>query len=332
MENQIRTHANLNETMREIAEENFEISKNFRSIRGAPISALHTFSDLSKNPAFSVYTAKNRQTLPGKLVRNSDTPSTDIAVNEAYDGAKKTYLLYKNEFDLNSIDGEGHDLTSTVHFGRQYDNAFWDGTQMVYGDGDGEIFNRFTIDSDVIGHEITHGVTQYHSNLVYKKQPGALNEHLSDVFGVIVKYYQEEGNPEPLIGANLIRKIGCREFALRNMKNPGTAYVDHPVLGTDPQPASMDAFVVTNEDQGGVHINSGIPNRAFWLFFEAVGGKIWDKPAKVWFRAAQKISSVANFKQFADATVAAAKELYPEDPSIEKAVREAWMTVKVAIS
>ena len=136
----------------------------------------------------TVYDAKRRTRLPGTRVRSEGAPpSQDVAVNEAYDGSGATYDLYFEVFGRNSIDGNGMRLDSTVHYSRNYDNAFWNGSQMVYGDGDGEIFQRFTKSIDVIGHELTHGVTQFTANLEYQDQPGALNESISDVFGSLVK-------------------------------------------------------------------------------------------------------------------------------------------------
>src|SRR5689334_18526829 len=137
-----------------------------------------------------LYDAKNGSSLPGITVRKEgDPPVADVAVNEAYDGSGWTYDLYKDIYGRNSIDNNGLRLDSTVHYQNNYDNAFWDGKQMVYGDGDGQLFNRFTIAIDVMGHELTHGVTQYEASLNYSQQPGALNESMSDVFGSLVKQY-----------------------------------------------------------------------------------------------------------------------------------------------
>ena len=136
----------------------------------------------------AVYDAGRGTKLPGRLVRREGDPdSSDVAVDEAYDGAGATYDLYFQVYGRNSIDGRGMEIDSSVHYGVRYDNAFWDGAQMVYGDGDGELFERFTIAVDVIGHELTHGVTDAEAALEYHDQPGALNESFSDVFGSLVK-------------------------------------------------------------------------------------------------------------------------------------------------
>src|SRR5574341_2135080 len=188
-----------------------------------------------------VYTANNGSSLPGQLVRDEGAPASgDAAVDEAYDGAGATYDLYWDIYQRDSLDGNGLRLDSTTHYQKNYDNAFWNGQQMVYGDGDGQLFNRFTIAVDVIGHELTHGVTQYTSNLNYFGQSGALNESFSDVFGPLVKQRgigQTAAQADWLIGAGLFT-ANVRGVALRSMKAPGTAYND-PVLGKDPQPAHM---------------------------------------------------------------------------------------------
>ena len=151
--------------------------------------------------------------------------SKDVAVNEAYDGAGATYDLYYDIYERNSIDNRGMSIVSYVHYDVNYDNAFWDGSEMVYGDGDGEIFDRFTKCIDVIGHELTHGVTQYEANLAYSNQPGALNESMSDVFGSLVKQRtlkQTAAKADWLIGAGLLMpKIHGK--ALRSMKAPGNS-------------------------------------------------------------------------------------------------------------
>ena len=154
---------------------------------------------------------------------------------------------------------------------------------MVFGDGDGQIFNRFTIAVDVIGHELTHGVTEHESNLMYFGQPGALNEHLSDVFGSLVKQYPNEtaDKADWLIGEGLLAK-SIKGKALRSMKDPGTAY-DDPLLGKDPQPAHMSDYVRGPADNFGVHTNSGSPNRAFYLASTKMGGFAWETAGLIWY-------------------------------------------------
>ena len=280
----------------------------------------------------TIYDAKQQTTLPGKLVRGEGAKrSRDVAVNEAYDGSGTVYDFYDKAFSRNSIDGKGLRLDSSVHYDRQYDNAFWDGQQMVYGDGDGEIFNRFTISLDVIGHELTHGVTQYEAGLVYDGQPGALNESMSDVFGSLVKQWskkQTAAKADWIIGEGLLAK-GVNGVGLRSMKAPGTAY-DDKVLGKDPQPAHMKDYYKGTADNGGVHINSGIPNYAFYLVAQALGGNAWERAGKIWYTAlCDWLKPQSTFADARTATVGAAADLYGKSSKEAKAVAAAWKKVGV---
>ncbi len=282
----------------------------------------------------TVYTASNGSTLPGKVVRAEGAPATgDLATDEAYDGSGATYDFYWDVYQRNSVDGNGLWLDSTVHYQQKYDNAFWNGQQMIYGDGDGQLFNRFTIALDVIGHELTHGVTQYTSNLSYQNQYGALNESISDIFGSLVKQYklnQTADQADWLIGQGLFTP-SVKGVALRSMKAPGTAY-DDPVLGKDPQPAMMTAYVKTTQDNGGVHINSGIPNHAFYLLATALGGFAWEKAGKIWYVAATtKFKSDTDFQGAADLTSQAAGELFGLGSAEQQAVQNSWMGVGITV-
>src|SRR2546426_5219775 len=241
----------------------------------APVAKVRTIYDAGQTPA-----------LPGQTVRTEGQPPTgDPAADEAYEGLGATFDFYWQVYQRNSIDNQGMHLDATVHYsedGSGYDNAFWNGQQMVFGDGDGMIFNRFTIALDVIGHELTHGVTGSEVNLVYTGEAGALNESISDVFGSLVKQYalqQDANSADWLIGAGLLM---IPDTALRSMKAPGTAY-DDPKLGKDPQPATMSQFVHTSQDNGGVHINSGIPNHAFFLLATQLGGNGWGDAGRIWY-------------------------------------------------
>ncbi|MET3175593.1 UNVERIFIED_ORG: Zn-dependent metalloprotease [Arthrobacter sp. UYCu721] len=286
-------------------------------------------------PKRSIYDAGGSENLPGKLVRKEGEPASgDQSADEAYDGFGHTHRLFADIFGRNSIDGEGLPLDATVHFGKLYDNAFWDGRQMVFGDGDGEVFERFTRSLSVIGHELTHGVTQYSAGLAYRNQAGAINESMSDVFGALVEQYlnrQSVTDASWLIGEGLFTPQ-VEGSALRSLKAPGTAY-DDDVLGKDPQPDSMDSYVRTSADNGGVHINSGIPNRAFYLTAESLGGNAWEAPGRIWYDALTggSLPATATFRLFARATAASAGDLFGTDSPEHDAVRQAWETVKVKL-
>ncbi|MEO7447215.1 MAG: protealysin inhibitor emfourin [Humibacillus sp.] len=287
-------------------------------------------------PHRTISDAKGTQTLPGTTLRTEGQPATDdVAATEAYDGLGATWSLWSQAYARDSLDGKGMPLLASVHYGRNYDNAFWDGIQMVFGDGDGVIFDRFTKSLDVIGHELAHGVTEHTAGLLYHGQPGALNESISDVFGVLVKQHslgQDAASADWLVGAELLN-ASVQGRALRDMRNPGTAY-DDPRLGKDPQPAHMDAYVVTTDDNGGVHINSGIPNRAFVLAALAIGGNAWEAPGAIWYAvlSGDGIRADCDFTTFADLTVAAAAAAHGDGSSQQQAVRSAWEQVGVLVA
>lgn len=283
-----------------------------------------------------VYDAKNGSNLPGTIARKEGEPATaDVAVNEAYDGSGVTYDLFNDIYQRNSIDGNGMRLDSTVHYQTGYDNAFWDGEQMVYGDGDEDLpaderlFNRFTIALDVIGHELTHGVTQFEAKLNYIAQSGALNESMSDVFGSLVKQYQlnqTASQADWVIGAGLLT-LNVNGVGIRSMKAPGTAY-DDPVLGKDPQPGHMSDYVNTVSDNGGVHINSGIPNRAFYITAVELGGNAWIKAGQIWYVTLKdKLTANSKFQDCANLTYQVAGELFGAGSIEQQAVKKGWAEV-----
>ena len=257
----------------------------------------------------------------------------DLAVNEAYEGSGIHYVFFKETYGRDSLDGKGFQLHSSVHYGRHYDNAFWNGTQMVYGDGDGDLFDRFTKCLDIIGHELTHGIVQFEANLAYEGQAGALNESFADVFGSLVKQYKNRQKAEDadwLIGEGLL-KAKVHGKALRSMKEPGTAY-DDPVLGKDPQPAHMKNYVETYDDNGGVHINSGIPNRAFYEASIRIGGYAWEKAGQIWYVALRdRFKAASDFKDAAKITFSVASETFGKNSKEAKAVSEAWKAVGIKI-
>jgi Zn-dependent metalloprotease len=283
----------------------------------------------------TIYTANHTQNLPGTLARAEGQSATgDIAVDEAYDGLGATFDFFEQVFDRNSIDDAGMPLDATVHFGQDYNNAFWNSVQMVFGDGDGQIFNRFTIALDVIGHELAHGVTEDESQLQYFNQSGALNESMSDVFGSLIKQFlrnQTADQADWLIGEGLLAS-GIQGVALRSMKDPGSAF-DDPLLGKDPQPKHMDNFVRTFEDNGGVHINSGIPNHAFFQVATLLGGHAWEKAGYIWYDALRdaRVKPNTGFRRFAQITYDVAGRLYGLTGLERKAVYEGWAAVGIVL-
>lgn len=258
-----------------------------------------------------LYDAQNGSSRPGVLARGEgDAATGDIVIDNGYDfhGIIRDYHMAVH--GRNSIDANGMALKGICHFEDAYNNAFWDGTYMTYGDGDKIIFLTFML-LNVAAHEMGHGITEYAvpGGIDYYGMGGAINEHLSDVDGCSVEswhlkqaaaaYHWLIGNglwvPAPA-GSTAVRR------ALRDMLNPGTAYND-PRLGKDRQPGHMKDYVRTSSDNGGVHINSGIPNRMFALFARSLEGNTWDdttgKAAKIWYAARPNLGNKPSFGQLA---------------------------------
>jgi Zn-dependent metalloprotease len=282
----------------------------------------------------TIYDAGHGMVLPGRIVRSEgEERIKDISANEAYDGTGHVYDFFLKAYGRNSIDGQGMRLDSTVHYRRQFSNAFWNGQQMVFGDGDGEIFGRFTRSLDIVAHEMTHGITQFESGLRYIDQAGALNESISDVFGALAKQYLKKQTAEKadwLIGADLFTE-NINGVAIRSMKAPGSAY-DDPLIGKDEQPAHMEDYVDTTEDNGGVHINSGIPNKAFYNLAISLGGNAWTIAGQIWYVALlEKVKAATDFSEFASMTFEVAGTLYGKRSKEQQAVKRAWADVGVEL-
>ncbi|WP_082007975.1 M4 family metallopeptidase [Microbacterium mangrovi] len=330
---------NGTEEQRAFVESTAQLSERIRAERAAaPAKQVEATpgEGLASTATTRIFDARNGTNLPGTLVRSDgDQASGDVSVNEAFDGLRATLVLYGDQFNRDSVDGNGEGLIGSVHYGRNYDNAQWNGTQMLFGDGDGRIFVRFTIAIDVMGHELTHGVTQASGGMDYNGQSGALNESMSDVFGSMVKQYhasppQTAADADWLIGAGLLAP-GINGVALRSMKAPGTAY-DDPLLGKDPQPANMSGYVNTSDDNGGVHTNSGIPNHAFYLAAVALGGHAWERAGQIWYNVLTDPGrpSNLNFQDFAQRTVNTAFAMYQAEEA--KKVVDAWAQVGITVS
>jgi Zn-dependent metalloprotease len=276
-----------------------------------------------------VFDCSHRPQARGKIVRSEGgPPAADAIANQAYDNVGKTFEFYQTVFDRNSVDNRNAELDSYVHYARDFDNAFWNGTEMVYGDG--KQFHDFAGALDVIAHELTHGVTQFMippEGLDYQDQSGALNESFSDVFGSMCKQWakgQTVAAADWLIGDSIV-PAGWK--ALRSMSEPGTAYPG------DPQPGHMKKYAQMTDDNGGVHINSGIPNRAFFLAAKNLSptGHSWEKAGKVWYATYRLLDANATFQTAARATAQAAAHLFGDTSAEKKGVTAAWSEVGVGV-
>ena len=279
-----------------------------------------------------IESANYKESLKGTVVRTEGQGLTgDLAVDEAYTYIGNTWQFYKRLFNRNSIDGKGMSCSATVHYGNNYDNAFWNGQRMVFGDGDGQIFQRFTKCQEVIGHELQHGVTMTSANLSYTNQNGALNEAISDVFGLLVKQYsfnQSSSESNWIVGDGLLMP-SIKGEGIRNIKAPGTAY-DDPLLGTDPCPANMKHYVHTTSDNGGIHINCTIVSHAFYISAMEMGGNAWEHLGYIWYDAVTKrLKNKTNFREFAAMTLLSAAKIYGNHSLEMKAVNKGWKKVGI---
>jgi Zn-dependent metalloprotease len=276
-----------------------------------------------------IYDAQHKETLPGVLVRKEgDPPSSDETVNEVYENVGIIYSFAKDVLNVNLPADEGK-IKVVVHYSQQYDNRFWDGKQVVLGDGDGQLFSKFS-DLDTIAGALAYPIIQEKTKLPYVGQQGALISHLSDAFSAMVVQWHEK---QPAVSASWLIGSGTlssklKGGALRSMKAPGSAY-DNNLLGKDPQPAHMKNYVKTAQDNGGVHINSGIPNHAFYLAAIGIGGFSWERTGKIWIKSLERTAANTDFEGFAVITVKTAEDLYGNNSEEAKAVAKAWSEVGI---
>ncbi|HJQ64980.1 MAG TPA: M4 family metallopeptidase [Gemmatimonadales bacterium] len=278
-----------------------------------------------------VYDARHGgpRTLPGRLMRSErDHPVRDQSVNEAYVNAGHAYAFYRAVFGRNSLDDRAMVLRSSVHLSRKLNNAFWDGSQMVYGDGDGEIFVHLPRPLEVVAHELTHGVIAHTSGLVYRGEAGALNESFADVMGSLVKQWhhrQTARRADWLIGRQMMGPA-LRARALRTLTGR-KAFEGDPLLGTDPQPKHYRDRIRIPDPDVAAHLNSGIPNHAFYLVATRLGGYAWTRAGAIWYEAMTTLPSRCNFATAAGRTIAIARRRFGSP--VAAVVGRAWRDVGV---
>ena len=233
-------------------------------------------------------------------------------------------IIGQKVFGRNSIDNAGMTLMSSVHFGVRYNNAFWNGSQMIYGDGDASIFVDFTMGNDVIGHELTHGVTQHTLQLAYANEAGGLNESMSDCFGSMFRQWeanQDAAHADWLIGADIMGPAAkARGFTcLRDMASPAARHC------LAPQPTRYSQIRPGMDP----HESSGPPNLAFTTACKTIGGKSWETIGKVWYRSMTGFGPSPNMRMrtFANRTRQVAAQLFPTAPAVAAAVNRGWQQI-----
>ncbi|NRQ54961.1 M4 family metallopeptidase [Brevibacillus sp. HD1.4A] len=283
-------------------------------------SGKYVMKDTTRGKGIETYTAKNRSTLPGTLMSDSDNNWTDGAAVDAHAYAQQVYDYYKDVHNRNSYDNKGALIRSTVHYGNNYNNAFWNGSQMVYGDGDGSTFISLSGGLDVVAHELTHAVTEKTAGLVYQYESGALNESLSDIFGAMID------DDDWLMGEDIYTP-GTNGDALRSLEDP-TEYGD---------PDHYSNRYTGSQDNGGVHINSGINNKAAYLLAEGgthhgvtVNGIGRQDTAKIYYHAlTHYLTPYSNFSAMRQAAVHSATDLFGANSPQVAAVNAAYSAVGV---
>jgi Zn-dependent metalloprotease len=270
-----------------------------------------------------VFDCQHGITLPGTPIPNPGA-ATDASAKRAFNETTAVVNFYQTVFGRNSLDNAGMTLISSIHYSVNYNNAGWTGSQMRYGDGDGNIFIDFTKSNDVIGHELTHGVTQFTSGFAYSNQAGGLNESMSDVFGSMFRQWQAKQTVSAadwLIGKEIVGPgATARGFTcLRDMSNPAASHC------LAPQPTKFSQY----HDGMDPHDSSGIPNFAFYKAAMAIGGKSWEKAGKIWYQALTGFPPSPNMKMkvFANRTRSLAGTLFPAEPAVKTAIDKAWKAV-----
>lgn len=289
---------------------------------------------VSEDQTIEIYSAKNSPVVSPVPTCHEDKCIThpDPVVRQAYDGCKLTYKFFKDAFGRNSIDNQGQPIRAVVHYqaewGKKLSNAEWDPDKqmLLFGDGDGIDTQSYTSDYDIIGHELTHGIIRtICPDIEYSGQIGALDEHISDVFGIMIKQYSSKQlakDSDWLIGDNTYRDTATRKITLRSMKEPSNSNVVKY-----PQPSHMRDL---NKFGNDVHDYSGIPNHAFYLAATNIGGYSWKKVGKVWYEAMLNLKSNDNFTSFAQKTISAAAKFFSHDSSIIHHVVDAWDEVGIS--
>ena len=273
---------------------------------------VHQFDSLAHGKRRMTYSADNSTDVPGRLLIDEGERSRDAIAQAAHDGAGKVYDYYFNTFKRDGLDDQGSPMVSTVHYGsdpEDAENAAWIGEaqQMIYGDG-GKIFKPLAYGLDVIGHEFTHGIIDNTSSLIYEGQSGALNESYADVFGALI----DRGNWT--IGETVIKSPPFPLKYLRSLEDPNGrgSYDARDPLSSVGQPAHMNEYAdlpyTRKGDNGGVHVNSGIPNLVAFLIARAIGP---ERMEQIYYRTlTQYLSPKSDFADAARATIRAAQDLY----------------------
>ncbi len=318
-------------------------------VLGQEVTDLHVYFDGStylainntRGAQIKTYVAKSRS-LPGTLATDSDNYWTDGSVVDAHKYLENVYDFYYNVFGRKSFDNNDSALIATVHYGTDYVNAFWNGSQMVFGDGDGVLSTSLAGGLDVIGHELSHAVTDYTSDLIYYDESGALNEAFSDIMGTTIEFYwQPEGfgllKADWMVGEDIWYPNEPFGDALRYLDDPHKAATSYTATGY--YPAHYSEIYTGTSDNGGVHINCTVVGHWYYLIANggtnpvsgiSVTGMGIDKAREIVYLAfTQYMPADATFSVARDVTLQAAADLYGSSSAEYSIVETAWDAVGV---
>lgn len=326
---------------RESAQQTLELSQEIRAQRdrfqagGMPSLKQASVAGPPYSTFRSIWSIQNTTNLGAPIwlrdANYEDADAQDWVVDKVWEYLGVGVTMYGWDFGRNGIDNAGSEVRANIHYGQSYANAFWNGSQLVFGDGN-EVLAHLGESICVVVHELTHAVTQHTAGLIYQGQSGALNESFSDVMGCVAEQQSRNQNFDHatwLVGEECLLP-GVNGVAIRSMSAPGTAYND-PRLGKDPQPSHMNGYVNTTQDSGGVHINSGIPNHAFYQACRRTGGNSWDQIAGVWFwtMVSGQVKPDCDFYTFASLTVQSAIRGWGN--LVAHSVVQAWNDVGITV-
>jgi Zn-dependent metalloprotease len=325
---------------KELAAKNLRVASDLRTQRAVLGNMPAEFTLSVGQKTRMIYDANNRRLvlhdLPGKLIRKEgdENDSGDTSIDNVYKYAGITFDFYMEVFSRISIDNNYMPIVVTANYDRGFDNAFWNGQQMVFGDGGGQAaWNDPTEFLDIMGHELTHGVIDKTADLEYRRQSGALNESIADIMASCIKQRflgQSVETADWLIADGIYKTPRAHGTWLRSLKNPSLRSTVLPGMQPFKLPGHMDDFVQTDLDDGGVHINSGIPNKAFCIAAMEIGGNAWEKAGVVWYRTLlEKLHRTSQFIDAATGSIEVAGELYGKDSKEQEAVRKGWSEVGV---
>lgn len=292
------------------------VRQGFRVVRRPPLARV------GAEP--QTFDCEGLEALPGKLVPAA-SGSSDPVIAAGASGADAWQRFMREVLRRPTLDGHGMPSRCCTHYSRSYCNAFWSGEEAVFGDGDGLMLRPFVAAVDFIGHEFMHAVTQFTAGLAYEGEAGALNESMSDVFGVALRQWVAgaDAPPDwrfaPAVVGPTAQELGWD--CLRHVAQPDAA------SSMTKQPARYGDYVPGGEP----HTNSGIPNRAFYMATQNLGTQSWQLPLRCWYEA---LVAAANrpglrFAEFAALTVRMAAKA---SPTAAASVEAAWRAVDVPVA